>query len=90
MDEHAEGVNSSEIDVRLLPHEQPLPGFGFAALRLVPIAHLWGYERVGRPREEVVGDIRDRLSVLPGVRVNIGQPISHRLDHILTGVRRSR
>jgi CzcA family heavy metal efflux pump len=87
LDEHAEGVNSSEIDVRLLPHEQPLPGFGFAALRLVPIAHLWGYERVGRPREEVVGDIRDRLSVLPGVKVNIGQPISHRLDHILTGVR---
>lgn len=87
LDEHAEGVNSSEIDVRLLPHERPLPGFGFASLRLVPIAHLWGYEKVGRPREEVVGDIRDRLSVLPGVRVNIGQPISHRLDHILTGVR---
>jgi CzcA family heavy metal efflux pump len=87
LDEHAEGVNSSEIDVRLIPHERPLPGYGYAALRLVPIAHLWGYERVGRPREEVVTDIRDRLSVLAGVRVNIGQPISHRLDHILTGVR---
>ena len=87
LDEHAEGVNSSEIDVRLLPHERPLLGYGYAALRLVPVAHLWGYERVGRPREEVVTDIRDRLSVLAGVRVNIGQPISHRLDHILTGVR---
>lgn len=87
LDEHAEGVNSSEIDVRLLPHERPRPGFGPAVLRLIPIAHLWGYEHVGRPREEVVADIRDRLSVLPGIKLNIGQPISHRLDHILTGVR---
>jgi len=87
LDEHAEGVNSSEIDVRLVQHDQPKAGLGFATLRLIPIAHLWGYEKVGRPREQVVADIRDRLSVLPGVKLNIGQPISHRLDHILTGVR---
>ena len=87
LDEHAEGVNSSEIDVRLKPHERPRSGFGYAVLRLIPIAHLWGYEQIGRPREQVVAEIRDHLSVLPGVKVNIGQPISHRLDHILTGVR---
>ena len=87
LDEHAEGVHSSEIDVRLVPHERPAPGWAAAALRLVPVLHLWGSERVGRPREEVVADIRDRITNIPSVRLNIGQPISHRLDHILSGVR---
>jgi len=87
LDEHAEGVHSSEIDVRLLPHERPLPGGFAAALRLVPVLHLWGSERVGRPREAVVADIRERITDIPSVRLNIGQPISHRLDHILSGVR---
>ena len=87
LDEHAEGVHSSEIDVRLVPHERPAPGWAAAAMRLVPVLHLWGSERVGRPREEVVADIRDRITNIPSVRLNIGQPISHRLDHILSGVR---
>ncbi|MFM7207811.1 MAG: efflux RND transporter permease subunit [Planctomycetaceae bacterium] len=87
LDEHAEGVHSSEIDVRLLPHERPAPGWAAAALRFVPVLHLWGFEHVGRPREEVVADIRDRITNIPSVRLNIGQPISHRLDHILSGVR---
>lgn len=45
-----------------------------------------GLERSGRSLEEVMGDVRSHLAVLPGT-VSIGQPISHRLiDHILTGV----
>jgi CzcA family heavy metal efflux pump len=87
MDEHAEGVHSSEIDVRLREHERPRPGAGYALLRLVPGLHRRGYEELGRPRDVVLDDVRTRLSALPGVKVNVGQPISHRLDHVLSGTR---
>jgi Cu/Ag efflux pump CusA len=87
LDEHAEGVNSSEIEVRLLPERQPLPGVLPAFLRAVPLAHFWGYEQTGRARALVWDEIRDRVTRIPGVKVNIGQPISHRLDHVMSGVR---
>ena len=60
LDEHAEGVHSTEIDVDL--------------------------KRSTRAKEEVYADIRARLQPLP-VSLSIGQPIAHRLDHMLSGVR---
>ena len=59
LDEHALGVNTSEI-------EAP-------------------FELKDRSHAEVVADVRKKLSVLPGVNIEIGQPISHRIDAMLSG-----
>lgn len=40
-----------------------------------------------RPRSEVLEEIRERVTLLPGMNVTIGQPISHRIDHMLSGTR---
>jgi CzcA family heavy metal efflux pump len=61
LDEHVQGVESAEIDVRLAMKE--------------------------RPREAVLEELRQKVSLLPGTNVIIGQPISHRIDHMLSGTR---
>lgn len=38
-----------------------------------------------RSRYEIMDDIRHRLSAIPGVNIEIGQPISHRIDAMLSG-----
>ncbi len=40
-----------------------------------------------RKREVILGDIRKNLDLIPGIAINIGQPISHRIDHLLSGIR---
>jgi Cu/Ag efflux pump CusA len=40
-----------------------------------------------RPKDEVLAEIRERVTLLPGMSVTIGQPISHRIDHMLSGTR---
>jgi Cu/Ag efflux pump CusA len=86
-DEHAEGVNTSELDVRLQAHERPKPGLSYAVLRAVPGLHRYGVDTSGRPHAEVMAEVRDRVSSIPNVNANVGQPISHRLDHMMSGVR---
>lgn len=63
LDEHALGVNVSEI-------EAP-------------------FEIEDRSKKEVLAEIRKKLSGIPGVNIEIGQPISHRIDAMLSGTRAS-
>ena len=59
LDEHALGVNVSEI-------EAP-------------------FELKDRSHEELLDDVRHKLSVISGANIEIGQPISHRIDAMLSG-----
>jgi len=76
--EHAHGVNASEIDVALwtpaLLKQHASAGERKAPSRL-------------RSRAAVLADVRERVNRIPGVFYDIGQPLSHRLDHLLSGVR---
>ena len=63
LDEHAEGVHVSELDVGIKPAGE-----------------------LDRSMAEIQADIRSRLVNLPAA-IAIGQPISHRIDHMLSGVR---
>lgn len=84
LDEHAEGVNNTEFEVRFAEYKTDKPGWYHTILRAIPVAHLWSFDYRGRPQEEVFADLRDRISSIPGAAVNIGQPISHRLDHMMS------
>lgn len=46
-----------------------------------------GLRETGRPRTELLAELRRGFSTLPGTNVTIGQPISHRIDHMLSGTR---
>jgi len=86
-DEHAEGVHSSEIDVDLWTKEDAKNPDNhsdkqFGASGRKPPRH-----QDIRPREAVFAEIGEKLSVFPGVNVGVGQPISHRIEHLLSGVR---
>ena len=59
LDEHALGVNSSEIEAPFII--------------------------LDRPREEVVAEVREKLGTINGANIEIGQPISHRIDAMLSG-----
>ena len=61
LDEHAQDVNASEIDVGLRMND--------------------------RSKDEFLAALRRALSVVPGTQITIGQPISHRIDHMLSGTR---
>lgn len=46
-----------------------------------------GLRETGRPRAELLAELRREFSAIPGTNVVIGQPISHRIDHMLSGTR---
>jgi Cu/Ag efflux pump CusA len=43
-------------------------------------------QNIERGRDEIIADIRQKLAVIKGVTVVVGQPISHRIEHLLSGV----
>jgi len=61
LDEHAQDVNATEIEVRL--------------------------RRTDRSRDEFLDELRASLAKVPGMSITVGQPISHRIDHMLSGTR---
>jgi len=63
LDEHAQGVNAAEIDVRL-----DIDAYDY---------------------DVVLEELRANLAAVPGTQITIGQPIGHRIDHMLSGTRAS-
>jgi HME family heavy-metal exporter len=62
LDEHAEGVNASEIIISFDPHS-------------------------GLSREQVLDELREELTQVPGVVISAEQPLAHLISHMLSGVK---
>ena len=45
--------------------------------------------RPGRPKAELLAEMRRAVAAIPGVAVSFGQPISHRIDHMISGSKTS-
>ncbi|MEQ9219921.1 MAG: efflux RND transporter permease subunit [Cyclobacteriaceae bacterium] len=41
----------------------------------------------GKSKEEFFEEVRTKLSIVPGINITLGQPIAHRIDHMLSGTR---
>jgi CzcA family heavy metal efflux pump len=41
--------------------------------------------RRGRPKEQLLAEMRRAVATIPGAQVSFGQPISHRIDHMISG-----
>ena len=61
LDEHAQSVNSAEVDANFTLKD--------------------------RSREEFMADVRETIAKIPGIAVTVGQPLGHRIDHMLSGTR---
>ena len=61
LDEHAQGVHASELDVPFVLD--------------------------GKSKDQFFAEVREKLSGVPGMNITLGQPISHRIDHMLSGTR---
>ena len=47
------------------------------------------FELKDRSQEEFLADVREKLASVPGIASTVGQPLGHRIDHMLTGTRAS-
>ena len=47
------------------------------------------FELKDRPQEEFLTEVREKLASIPGIASTVGQPLGHRIDHMLTGTRAS-
>jgi len=82
-DEHALGVNASEIEVDFWTKEEAKEPDKHAT----PAGRRPPAVKDILPREQVFSMIEEKLAAFPGVATGIGQPISHRIEHLLSGVR---
>jgi CzcA family heavy metal efflux pump len=91
----AQSNEIGEVAVRLLQDLPEIRSIGRRAGRAERDDHVMPvsvseldieFHEGGRPRAEVFAEIRERLGAIPGIFVNVGQPIGHRLAHMLSGV----